>query len=183
MSELENCCGTTCDKQKLAEELDKQYELIQALTEILDVHYPHEIFDALSEIQINKAYLETEYANICKLLPNDARYLDPPDGGSVKPSEQMRRMINDLQEQIKNCNNETLANRIVELSRTVSTLDAQINRVLNERVDIENILSLVGAGKLPLLTARDCQVLAIKLGTPKKHWSDVIKNYKLENLQ
>lgn len=102
MSELENCCGTTCDKEKL----------------------------------------KTEFQS-----------------------------------------NETLANRIAELSRTVSTLDAQINRVLNERVDIENILFLVGAGKLPLLTVRDCQVLAIKLGTPKKHWSDVIKNYKLENLQ
>lgn len=41
---------------------------------------------------------------------------------------------------------------------------------LNRRVDVENVLARVGAGKRGPLTADECRVLALKLGTPREHW-------------
>lgn len=41
---------------------------------------------------------------------------------------------------------------------------------LSRRVDIENELLRVAAGKRGLLSADECRVLALKLGTPKEHW-------------
>lgn len=38
---------------------------------------------------------------------------------------------------------------------------------LNRRVDVENVLFAVAAGKRPLLTRDECRDLAYKLGTPK----------------
>ena len=40
-------------------------------------------------------------------------------------------------------------------------------RGLNRRVDVENVLFAVAAGKRPLLTRDECRDLAVKLGTPK----------------
>ncbi|UXI62489.1 ead/Ea22-like family protein [Enterobacter hormaechei] len=37
---------------------------------------------------------------LCKLLPG-CQYMDPPDGGSVTPLEQVRRMIADYREQLQ----------------------------------------------------------------------------------
>lgn len=37
---------------------------------------------------------------------------------------------------------------------------------LNRRVDVENVLADVAAGKRPLLTREECRELALKLGTP-----------------
>ena len=51
------------------------------------------------------------------------------------------------------------------------------SRVLNERVDVENILQDIATGKRTLPNRRDCQVLQIMLGVPRKHRSDVIKNH------
>lgn len=45
-------------------------------------------------------------------------------------------------------------------------------KALNRRVEIEQILLEMAAGKQPLPTREDCFVLAMKLGTPKEHWSD-----------
>lgn len=53
------------------------------------------------ELGSENQFLNDEYHAMCELLPKDARYLDMPDGGSVHPSEQMRRMIVDLNEQIE----------------------------------------------------------------------------------
>lgn len=36
---------------------------------------------------------------------------------------------------------------------------------LNRRVDVENALAEVAAGKRPLLTRDECRALAVKLGT------------------
>lgn len=41
---------------------------------------------------------------------------------------------------------------------------------LNRRVDVENVLARVGAGKRGPLSADECRVLALKLGTPREHW-------------
>lgn len=55
--------------------------------------------------------------------------------------------------------------------------EKQLARVLNERVEVENLLALMAAGKLALPNKRDLQVLSIMLGTPKKLRSDAIKNH------
>jgi hypothetical protein len=36
---------------------------------------------------------------------------------------------------------------------------------LNRRVEVENVLAEVAAGKRPLLTKEECRALAVKLGT------------------
>jgi len=37
---------------------------------------------------------------------------------------------------------------------------------LNRRVEVENVLLNVSAGKRPMLTKEECRELALKLGTP-----------------
>lgn len=55
---------------------------------------------------------------ICNLLPG-VQYMDPPDGGSVTPIEQVRRMVVDYREQM-----EAAEKRIAELeARTVTLPD------------------------------------------------------------
>ena len=56
--------------------------------------------------------------------------------------------------------------------------EKQLARVLNERVEVEDILAKMAAGKLSMPDKRDLQVLSIMLGTPKKLRSDSIKNHK-----
>ena len=41
-------------------------------------------------------------------------------------------------------------------------------RALNRRVDVENVLAMVAAGKRDPLTADECRELAIKLGVSPK---------------
>ncbi|MDM2850195.1 hypothetical protein OGX83_17065 [Citrobacter sp. Cpo074] len=48
---------------------------------------------------------------LCELLPG-TQYMDPPDGGSVTPLEQVRRMVADYRERI-----EELESRTVRISR------------------------------------------------------------------
>lgn len=50
---------------------------------------------------------------VMALLPNDARYLDPPDGGSVSPAEQLQRMVDDMVEQIHWLHTELTAHQSV----------------------------------------------------------------------
>jgi len=72
-------------KQKDLEEcaMDK-VELSGSLT-FTTLHYE------AREIELNNA--------LCELLPG-AQYMDPPDGGSVTPLEQVRRMVADYRERI-----------------------------------------------------------------------------------
>ena len=39
-------------------------------------------------------------------------------------------------------------------------------KALNRRVDVENVLAMVAAGKRDLMTREECRELAIKLGVP-----------------
>lgn len=52
-----------------------------------------------NELSAENQFLNDEYQQFIEMLPNDARYLDLPDGGSVHPTEQMRRMLADLNNQ------------------------------------------------------------------------------------
>lgn len=48
---------------------------------------------------------------------------------------------------------------------------------LSRRVATENVLfSYVEKGAQP--TTQDCRIMALRLGTPKELWSDVVKNHK-----
>ena len=46
---------------------------------------------------------------------------------------------------------------------------------LNRRVEIENHLLEVAAGKKPLPDRNTCRILALRLGTPKASWSEQLK--------
>lgn len=46
--------------------------------------------------------------------------------------------------------------------RTIRSYAASLNR----RVDVENVLFAVAAGKRPMLSREECRALALKLGTP-----------------
>lgn len=73
-------------------------ELIAALEQAQLRH--SELMDAYKAEQ--KAYenMVNYYENsLCLLLP-DCRYMDPPDGGSVTPLEQVSRMVADYKQQI-----------------------------------------------------------------------------------
>lgn len=60
---------------------------------------------------------------LCKLLPG-CQYMDPPDGGSVTPLEQVRRMIADYREQLQAAEKRIaeLEAREVKLPKPISVL-------------------------------------------------------------
>jgi len=63
----------------------------------------------------------------------------------------------------------------------IKTLETALEfsaKMLNQRVDVENLLINVARGDHPPLTPEDCKVLALRLGTPRVHWSDYLKNHK-----
>ena len=48
---------------------------------------------------------------------------------------------------------------------------------INRSVDIENRLINIYVGKQPLPTRKDCLIMALRLGTPREYWGDVVKNH------
>lgn len=55
---------------------------------------------------------------------------------------------------------------LTKANARADALDAQITRVLNSRVSVENRLLYMAAGKLPLPTAAECREMALLLGNP-----------------
>lgn len=49
-------------------------------------------------------------------------------------------------------------------------LDAIVSENITRRGEVEQHLLNVATGKAPPLTAQDCRILALRLGTPKKYW-------------
>ncbi|WNW46389.1 hypothetical protein RUU60_09105 [Escherichia coli] len=89
------------DKEQLRKvHSEKSFELEQEIRSLRDDHAKNQSWLAGQISEMEDA--------LCSLLPNDCQYMDPPDGGSVTPLEQVRRMVADY------------LNRIAELeSRTV----------------------------------------------------------------
>jgi len=116
------------DKQSLREAAEKAnpeqygYYLIDAFT---DLATPATVLALLDELEAAQSYAkerdeenqdlmltvgrlrverETSEAEmddaLCQLLPG-VQYMDPPDGGSVTPLEQVRRMVTDYRERLK----------------------------------------------------------------------------------
>ena len=56
----------------------------------------------VGRLRVEREASEAELNNaLCELLPG-TQYMDPPDGGSVTPLEQVRRMVADYRERISN---------------------------------------------------------------------------------
>lgn len=60
----------------------------------------------------------------------------------------------------------------------MNDLDKILNERINRSVEVEDVLYKIAAGKLEVPDATGFRVLAIRLGTPKKQWSDEVKNYE-----
>lgn len=65
-----------------------------------------------------------------------------------------------------------------ELQDKVERLDKMLNARVGRSVDIEAVLIDMANGKLALPEKQDCRVLALRLGAPKKDWSDIVKEHK-----
>lgn len=57
---------------------------------------------------------------------------------------------------------------VEELRAEMERRHAEYTKALNRRVDVENTLAMVAAGKRDLLTREECRELAIKLGVSPK---------------
>ena len=64
---------------------------------------------------------------------------------------------------------------------------SDLDKILSERiarsVDVEDTLYKIAAGKLEVPDATGFRVLAIRLGTPKKQWSEGVKSYQFKAKQ
>ena len=63
---------------------------------------------------------------------------------------------------------DTLIAKGVELEKEMKRWLDEYAKELNRRVDVENVLAMVGAGKRDLLSREECKSLAKKLGVPPK---------------
>lgn len=49
---------------------------------------------------------------------------------------------------------------------------------LNRRVEVENILLMMAQGRRQLPDQKECRILALKLGIPKRHWPEQCRKHK-----
>ena len=80
-----------------------------------------ELEEALRDKQ---ALLEALDNSLCELLPG-TQYMDPPDGGSVTPLEQVRRMVADYLNRIAELESRTVTLPDVEKWRSVDSVRAK----------------------------------------------------------
>ncbi|CAH3478535.1 hypothetical protein [Citrobacter freundii] len=99
-----------------------------------------ELEEALRDKQ---ALLEALDNALCELLPG-TQYMDPPDGGSVTPLEQVRRMVAEYRERIEELESRTVT---VKLPADYRNSDGSIND------DMFNTCAVVGAFREALRAA------------------------------
>ncbi|WP_393930116.1 hypothetical protein [Citrobacter freundii] len=99
-----------------------------------------ELEEALRDKQ---ALLEALDNSLCELLPG-TQYMDPPDGGSVTPLEQVRRMVADYRNRIAELESRTVT---VKLPADYRNSDGSIND------DMFNTCAVVGAFREALRAA------------------------------
>lgn len=91
---------------QLANSESKCRELEAAENNLIDSEcHVAELEESLRDKQ---ALLEALDNSLCELLPG-TQYMDPPDGGSVTPLEQVRRMVADYRERIEELESRELA--------------------------------------------------------------------------
>lgn len=62
----------------------------------------------------------------------------------------------------------------------MNNLDKILNERISRSVEVEDVLYKIAAGQIEVPDAAGFRVLAIRLGTPKKQWSDDVKNYQFK---
>ena len=70
-----------------------------------------------------------------------------------------------------------------QLKRNLAALDKMLNARISRSVDIETVLISMAQGKLPLPSKQDCRVMALRLGTPKAEWSDLVVHHQWQGFQ
>ncbi|QIK14875.1 hypothetical protein G7090_16450 [Leclercia sp. 29361] len=88
-------CREACDTSDLWQDVASP-ENVLALTEALE-DYKAAYEEEARDKEVQRAVIDDA---LCKLLPG-IQYMDPPDGGSVTPLEQVRRMVADYRERLK----------------------------------------------------------------------------------
>lgn len=88
-------CREACDTSDLWQDVASP-ENVLALTEALE-DYKAAYEEEAREKEVQRSVIDDA---LCKLLPG-CQYMDPPDGGSVTPLEQVRRMVTDYRERLK----------------------------------------------------------------------------------
>ncbi|HFK8965049.1 TPA: ead/Ea22-like family protein [Escherichia coli] len=119
-----------------------------------------ELEEALRDKQ---ALLEALDNSLCEILPG-TQYMDPPDGGSVTPMEQVRRMVADYRERIaeleankgkpvmfidgdiSGSDVEKLAAVIREFNEETETPAARMARIIRENPHPTNMCDMPAAG-------------------------------------
>ncbi|WP_432264921.1 hypothetical protein [Citrobacter portucalensis] len=114
---------TALNKQALIAKIKKQTESFD--TVVLKEDEANALLDELKSAENNlldsechvaeleeslrdkQALLEALDNALCELLPG-TQYMDPPDGGSVTPLEQVRRMVADYRERIEELESRTV---------------------------------------------------------------------------
>ncbi|EFF2147802.1 hypothetical protein B9S90_003291 [Escherichia coli] len=87
-------CREACDTSDLWQDVASP-ENVLALTEALE-DYKAAYEEEARDKEVQRSVIDDA---LCKLLPG-CQYMDPPDGGSVTPLEQVRRMVADYRERI-----------------------------------------------------------------------------------
>lgn len=131
---------TALNKQALIAKIKKQTESFD--TVVLQEDEANALLDALEAAENNlidsechvaeledalrdkQALLEALDNSLCELLPG-TQYMDPPDGGSVTPLEQVRRMVADYLNRIAELESRTVTLPDVEKWRSVDSVRAQ----------------------------------------------------------
>ncbi|QLN20061.1 ead/Ea22-like family protein [Escherichia coli] len=126
---------------------DDHYE--QSRITVVDVSDPDvlALLDELEAADNTVAQLNNE---ICNLLPG-VQYMDPPDGGSVTPIEQVRRMVVDYREQM-----EAAEKRIAELeARDIQPVKGEV---------LVTVSGFTGCGKSAI--AGEIEIAMRAIGVP-----------------
>jgi len=97
---------------------------------------------------------------------------------NVKQLKTMLELATTVQLSAMQC--ASLLQDIEKLERNLRVLDNQHNKQISRRVDVEQTLFNMALGKLPLPSWQDCRIMAIRLGTPKEEWPEIVKNHTWE---
>lgn len=170
---------TALNKQALIAKIKKQTESFD--TVVLQEDEANALLDALEAAENNlidsechvaeleeslrdkQALLEELDNSICELLPC-TQYMDPPDGGSVTPLEQVRRMVADYRNRIAElearedkpvmfidgdispADADKLASVIREFNEETETPAARMARIIRENPHPTNMCDMPAAG-------------------------------------
>lgn len=101
------------------------------------------------------------------------------------PEQQMQNFIEAGLSEADRCYTRIaeLEKKNAEINDARNILDKIVSENINRRAEVEQILLNVATGKSETLSQLDCRILALMLQTPKKKWSDMIKNHVFGNVE